>query len=91
MNSMMIVMLVAGIGLLLAGLVAIGFGIQIKEFSFGNTLILAGAVAACTGMLLIGLWVAVRELKEYCAAVSAPADGRSRPRRPASPPCCSAG
>jgi hypothetical protein len=60
---MMLVLLVAGIGFLLAGLVAIGFGIPINEFGFGNTLIVAGTVAACTGMLLIGLWTAVRELK----------------------------
>ena len=39
---MMVVMLVAGIGCLLAGLLAIGFGIPVKEFSFGNTLILYG-------------------------------------------------
>ncbi len=59
----MVVMLVAGIGCLLAGLLAIGFGIPVKEFSFGNTLILAGAVAACTGFVILGLWVVVRELK----------------------------
>lgn len=62
-NSMMVVLLVAGIGFLLAGLVAIGFGIPINEFGFGNTLILAGTIAACTGMLLLGLWAAVKELK----------------------------
>jgi hypothetical protein len=63
-NSMMVVvLLLAGSGLLLAGLVAIGFGIQINEFSLGNTLIVAGTVAACSGMLLIGFWMAVRELK----------------------------
>jgi len=60
---MVAVSLIAGIGLLLAGLVAIGFGIQIKEFSFGNTLILAGAVAGCTGIVMLGLWTAVRELQ----------------------------
>ena len=60
---MTFVLLVAGIGLLLAGLVAIGFGIPINEFGFGNTLIQAGTVAACTGMLLLGLWTAVKELK----------------------------
>lgn len=59
----MVVLLVAGIGLLLAGLVAIGFGIPINEFGFGNTLIQAGTVAACTGMLLLGLWTVVKELK----------------------------
>jgi hypothetical protein len=60
---MMVVMLVAGIGCLLAGLLAIGFGIPVKEFSFGNTLILTGAVAACTGLIILGLWIVVRELK----------------------------
>ena len=58
-----VVLLLAGIGLLLAGLVAIGFGIQIYEFGLGNTLIVAGTVATCTGMLLIGFWMAVRELQ----------------------------
>jgi hypothetical protein len=55
--------LVAGIGCLSAGLLAIGFGIPVKEFSFGNTLILSGAVAACTGLVILGLWAVVRELK----------------------------
>jgi hypothetical protein len=62
-SLMMVVMLVAGIGCLLAGLLAIGFGIPVKEFSFGNTLILSGAVAACAGLVVLGLWVVVRELK----------------------------
>jgi hypothetical protein len=60
---MMIVMLVAGIGCLLAGLLAIGFGIPVQEFSFGNTLILSGAVTACTGLIILGLWVVVGELR----------------------------
>lgn len=60
---MMIGMLVAGIGCLLAGLAAIGFGIPINEFGLGNTLILAGAVTACSGLLILSLWIAVNELK----------------------------
>src|SRR5450631_1149799 len=60
---MMLVLLIAGIGSLVAGLLAIGFGIPVKEFSFGNTLILTGAVTACTGMMMLGLWLVVRELK----------------------------
>jgi hypothetical protein len=60
---MMAVLLVAGFGFLLAGLLAIVFGISIKEFSFGNTLIIAGAVGACTGAIMLGLWMVVRELK----------------------------
>jgi hypothetical protein len=61
-NSMMVALLVAGICFLLAGLSAVGFGIQINEFSLGNALIIAGTVAASAGMLLIGLWVAVKEI-----------------------------
>ena len=60
---MMIGMLVAGIGCLLAGLLAIGFGIPINEFGLGNTLILAGAITACSGLIILSVWVAVRELK----------------------------
>jgi hypothetical protein len=62
-SLMRIVMLIAGIGCLLAGLLAIGFGIPVQEFSFGNTLILSGAVTACTGLVLLGLLVVVGELK----------------------------
>jgi hypothetical protein len=60
---MMFVMLVAGIGLVLAGLLAIGFGIPIKEFSTGNTLIIAGVIGICTGAIMLALWMTVRELK----------------------------
>jgi hypothetical protein len=60
---MMIVVLIAGLGALLAGLLAIAYGIPIKEFGFGNTLIVTGAVAACTGAMMLVLWIIVRELK----------------------------
>ena len=53
---MMIVLLIAGIGFVLAGLLGVAYGIPVKEFSFGNTLILAGAVAACTGMMIGFSW-----------------------------------
>lgn len=67
----MVAMLAAGIACLLAGLLAIGFGIPVKEFSFGNTLILAGAVATCTGLVIVGLWVVVRELKTIARRLGA--------------------
>jgi hypothetical protein len=59
----MVGMLVAGIGLGLAGLLAIGYGFTIKEFSTGNTLILSGVIGVCAGVIMFALWVAVRELK----------------------------
>jgi hypothetical protein len=68
---MMFVMLVAGIGLVLAGLLAIGFGIPIKEFSTGNTLIIAGVIGVCTGAIMIALWIAVRELKNIARRLGA--------------------
>jgi hypothetical protein len=60
---MMVALLVAGIGVLLGGLLAIGYGIPVKEFSFGNTLIISGAITACAGALMLGLWVVARELR----------------------------
>ncbi len=60
---MVVVLLVAGLGILLAGLVALVYGTLIIGFEFGNTLIIAGTVAVCSGMLLLGLWTAVRELR----------------------------
>ena len=68
---MMVVMLVAGIGLVLAGLLAIGFGIPIKEFSTGNTLIIAGVIGVCTGAIMLALWIAVRELKNVARRLGA--------------------
>jgi hypothetical protein len=70
-SLMTIGMLVAGIGCLLAGLLAIGFGIPINEFGLGNTLILAGSVAACSGLVILSLWVAVRELKNITSQLRA--------------------
>src|SRR5262249_62184196 len=61
---MLMVLLGAGLGLLLVGLGALGYGIPYKEFGFGNTLIIAGAVAACSGFLMIGLWAVARELQQ---------------------------
>jgi hypothetical protein len=43
--------------------VTAAFGIPVKEFSFGNTLILSGAVVSCTGLIMISLSLVVRELR----------------------------
>jgi hypothetical protein len=59
---MMFVMLVAAIGLVLAGLLTIAYGIGV-QLSTGNTLIIAGVIGVCTGAIMLGLWMTVRELK----------------------------
>src|SRR5665213_2185415 len=61
-NSMTIALLIAGIGLLLAGLLTVGYGILL-DLSLGNTLIFAGTVIACTGVILLAFWIVVRELQ----------------------------
>jgi len=79
---MIVVMLVAGIACLLAGLLAIGLGIPVKEFSFGNTLILTGAVAACTGLVIMALWVVVRELQNIARRLGPSETLAAMPRHP---------
>ena len=79
---MMLVVLIGGIGLLVAGLVTVGLGIEL-ELSFGNTLLLAGVIVACTGVLMLGLWIAVRELKAIARQFSGlPAPSRAAGPRP---------
>ncbi|MEK9285655.1 MULTISPECIES: DUF308 domain-containing protein [unclassified Bradyrhizobium] len=82
---MTLALLIAGIVAVVAGLLAILFGIPIKEFGFGNTLILVGAIGVCSGMLLMGLYVVVLELKSIArrlANLTAPSDVRVRPVLP---------
>jgi hypothetical protein len=84
---MMTMLLIAGIAVLAAGLLAVALGIPVKEFSLGNTLILAGAVAACTGVILLGLAVVVRELQNIARRLgpASPAEAggvKSKPQLP---------
>ena len=67
---MMFVMLVAAIGLVLAGLLAIAYGIGV-QLSTGNTLIVAGMIGVCTGMIMLGFWMTVRELKNIARRLGA--------------------
>ena len=59
------------IALLIGGTVVLCVGIPIKEFSVGNTMILAGAVVACTGLVLIGLYLVGRELRNLTRRLDA--------------------
>ena len=60
---MIIVLQVAGCVAALIGVVALYYGIPVKEFSFGNTLILVGAISLCTGAILFALSVVAIELR----------------------------
>lgn len=69
----MIGLLVAGLVVFVVGLLAVGFGFPVKEFSFGNTLIITGVLGACTGLVLFALALVVRELKAISQALAASA------------------
>jgi hypothetical protein len=84
-NSMTVALLIAGIGLLLAGLLTVGFGILI-DLSMGNTLILAGAITACTGVIMLGLWTVVRELKTIARQLDSGAPVHADDVQPAAAP-----
>ena len=79
---MIVVMLIAGIGAISAGLAAILFGIPVKEFSFGNTLIFAGVIGLCTGIIVLCISAVVAELKVIARRLADPraaaADARVR-------------
>jgi hypothetical protein len=85
---MLIAMMVAGIGAVLAGLLVILYGIPIREFGFGNTLILIGVLGVCTGMILLALSAVVAELKTIARRLMdarVPAEPRSRAIPPSTP------
>src|SRR5215475_10102611 len=82
---MLMVLLGAGIGLLVVGLGALGYGIPIKEFGWGNTLTISGAVAVCSGFLMLGLWVVARELQQISRQLGAGAAASVQPAFAAEP------
>ncbi|MBR0956213.1 DUF308 domain-containing protein [Bradyrhizobium japonicum] len=82
---MNLALLIVGICAVLAGLLAIIFGLTIREFSLGGTLIISGTIGVCSGMLLVGLHLALLELKGIArrlAGVVAPSEVRVRPVLP---------
>jgi len=78
---MMVALLVAGMGLIIAGLAAIGLGIPYKEFSVGSTLIITGVSGVCSGAIVLALAAAVRELKQIARRLGPVAAG-ARPEFP---------
>jgi len=79
----MIMLLAAGVGVCVLGLLAIGFGIPISDTSFGNALLIAGVVILCTGLILLGMWLVARELANLMKLVAA--QGVQAPRAAAPP------
>jgi hypothetical protein len=59
---MSVLLYLLGILSTIGGVAAIVFGIPVKEFSFGNTLILAGTTGLVGGLIIIGLAAAISQL-----------------------------
>ncbi|KQT08332.1 MAG: DUF308 domain-containing protein [Bradyrhizobium sp.] len=82
---MNLALLIVGICAVLAGLLAIISGLTIREFSLGGTLIIAGTIGVCSGMLLVGMHLVLLELKGIArrlAGAIAPSEVRVRPVLP---------
>ncbi len=56
------VVFVIGCIAVMVGVAMVGFGIPISEFSFGNTLIVAGTTLGTGGLIIIGLSVVAKQL-----------------------------
>jgi hypothetical protein len=87
----MIVLLAAGVGVSVLGLLAIGFGIPISDSSFGNALLIAGVVILCTGLILIGMWFVGRELARIAKLLEREAPSDLLSIRPSARPDAEAG
>lgn len=61
---MSFVLFVLGLAATAAGVLTIGFGIPINEFSLGNTLIIAGTTMLASGLVVVALAITNRQLKK---------------------------
>jgi hypothetical protein len=59
------------------GVAMVGFGIPVKEFSFGNTLIQAGVTAVVGGLIIVALGFVVAQLHRLAEAMAAKSPIRS--------------
>src|SRR5690348_13412470 len=57
------VLIIVGAFALIFGVAMAAFGVPVQEFSFGNTLILAGATVATGGLIVIALGVVSGQLQ----------------------------
>ncbi|MCW5682942.1 MAG: hypothetical protein KIT85_01010 [Pseudolabrys sp.] len=83
---MAILLMILGALSACAGVAAIAYGMPIKEFSLGNTLILSGTTALVGGMLIVAVGVAVRQLREIADGLASRPIGGGVTRADLPPP-----
>ena len=66
---MVVLLFICSVICVVGGAVAVGLGIPVKEFSFGNTLILGGIIAFVGGLIQFGLGLAVVHLNRIVDAL----------------------
>jgi hypothetical protein len=76
---MYVVVLVLGVIALIVGGSATAFGLTIKEFSLGGTLMITGTTMMVGGLVMIAVAGAIRELRRIAVALNS---GRQQPRYP---------
>lgn len=74
---MSFLMFAVGIVAVVIGVVLIAAGVPVKEFSFGNTLILAGTVAATGGLIVTGLAAVIAQLQRVTDMLGTRPAGRT--------------
>jgi hypothetical protein len=79
---MFYLLLLLGFIAMAAGVFIVGFGIPIRETSFGAALLVVASVAVTGGFILVGLAAAVRELQRVVQGLKARLPGAPRPVRP---------
>lgn len=80
---MSVMLFIAGAIAIMAGATLIGFGIPINEFSFGNTLILAGAIVFMGGLVILALATLSSHLHRILEALTVrPALRQGKPMEP---------
>jgi hypothetical protein len=67
---MSVLLFVVGTIAAVVGVGMVGYGIPINEFSFGNTLIVAGTTAATGGLIIIAIGVAVGQLQRIAETLA---------------------
>ena len=77
---MYIVVLVLGVFAAVAGALTVLFGLSIKEFSFGSTLLITGTTAFVGGLIMVAVGGAIRELHRIAQALNRPVPAPRFPR-----------
>ncbi len=79
---MFYLLVILGVLSMAMGVFVVGFGVPVRETSFGAGLLVAGTVAITAGFILVGLAATVAELRRVAQALKQRAPNVPRPLRP---------